>query len=295
MEKLDKYLNQAVQGHSFTHSTTLDTSEERKTPPSAGLPYDNFENTWFWKAARLLLPGQCLLCLASAKHSLCMACLDDLPCLGYHCKRCAIPLSATTQQDLSNTGLIECGSCQAHPPSFDKSFSAFTYAFPIDKLIHEFKNSGNLRLGKLLSVFLIAKLKQNISTSDQELPEYIVPVAMHRSKKLKRRFNQAEFIAKELSHALNTPIINAFKKIKATPDQHSLNRKQRIENLKGCFKVNSNSGILANNNKAIKHVAIVDDVMTTGTTANELSKLLKQYGVEKIEVWSLARTPRQSL
>lgn len=288
-------------------------------------PYDELykqrENTWLWKASRLLFPGQCLLCHGRARFSLCLPCLKDLPCLTSHCYRCAIPLPDLNALDTSKTNnrkAIECGACQANPPNFDKSISAFEYGFPLDRLIHTFKNSGDLRLGKLLSTFLISRLKQEIAVNYYEhninpldieephikaveakehrlaLPEYIVPVAIHRNKKLKRQFNQAEFIAKEISMALNIPAKNIFEKTKETQDQHVLNRKERIQNLKACFSVTPTEDLFLNKNaKKIKHVAIVDDVMTTGTTANELSKLLKQHGVEKVEIWTLARTPNR--
>ena len=319
MKNADKSQNQAALDHHIAQAY----SNPYTHPYSQSYDelYKQHENTWLWKASRLLFPGKCLLCHGRARFSLCLACLKDLPCLASHCYRCAIPLSVLNALDTTATNnrkTIECGACQANPPNFDKSISAFEYGFPVDRLIHTFKNSGDLRLGKLLSALLITRLKQDFAVNYDEhnihsldikeshikavevkehrftLPEYIIPVAMHRSKKLKRQFNQAEFIAKELSKALDIPTKNIFEKTKETQDQHVLNRKERIKNLKSCFSVKPTKGILLNkNNKKIKHIAIVDDVMTTGTTTNELSKLLKQHGVEKVEVWTLARTPNR--
>ena len=136
-----------------------------------------------------------------------------------------------------------------------------------------------------ISLFLISFLDKNKIFLDP--PELIIPVPLHIKKLRKRGFNQSILIAKWVSQAFNIPMdLKIIQRHQLTPAQVDLSRSERLKNLKNAFKfINKNKFKLSN----IRHVALIDDVMTTGATVNEISKILKQAGVEKIEVWCLAR------
>ena len=114
------------------------------------------------------------------------------------------------------------------------------------------------------------------------LPDTILPVPLHKKRLIKRGFNQSLEIVKPLAKSQNIPILfNTITRSKDTPAQSNLSRQERKRNVSGCFTLLEKS--------LPSHIVIVDDVVTTGATTNELAKLLKQSGVEKVGVWSLAR------
>jgi len=195
------------------------------------------------------------------------------------CSICALPL-------VSEKACF-CAECISSPKYFDLVKSPFSYQSPVSELIQNFKFHKDLGAGKFLSQFLINFLNKNINKDCLDLPELIIPVPLHLKKLRKRGFNQSILIAKWVGQALKIPVnYKIIKRHKLTPAQVNLSREERLENLKNAFElVNKNKIKLLN----IRHVALIDDVMTTGTTVNEISKILKQAGIEKIEVWCLAR------
>ncbi|MEX1032303.1 MAG: ComF family protein [Cellvibrionaceae bacterium] len=225
-------------------------------------------------ALDMLLPHRCLLCSdPHAESSLCNACRADLPWLDCACMHCALPLPEDAEL---------CGRCLTTSPSFDRCRAAFRYTSPIDRLIGQFKNQRHLGAGKLLSHLLADEIR--LVTDDQGLPELIAPVPLHWRRQLQRGFNQAAFVAEALARELNIPLVAAAKRCRATPKQQQLNRKQRLRNLDCAFVINEE---LVRD----RQVAIVDDVVTTGATAEALGRQLKKAGARRVEVWALARTP----
>jgi ComF family protein len=202
-----------------------------------------------------------------------------------YCTVCLLPLISRTSP--------YCAECITEPKYFNSVKSPFLYEEPVSALIQNFKFHKDLGAGKYLSQFLLNFLKQDFLKQDflkqdlLERPDLIIPVPLH-IKKLKRRgFNQSILVAKWLSKVLKIPInLKIIKRYKVTPPQLFLNRKERLKNLKNAFE-------LINKDKfkklEIRHVALIDDVMTTGATVNEISRVLKQAGVEKVEIWCLAR------
>ena len=123
----------------------------------------------------------------------------------------------------------------------------------------------------------------SIKHRKSNLPECIIPVPLHPQRLRVRGFNQALELARIIAKQLNIPLnYSLCQRDKSTPFQSGLSAKQRKQNLKNAFIVTKPH--------AYKHVAIFDDVVTTGTTVNELAKQLKNSGVETIEVWAIART-----
>ncbi len=224
-----------------------------------------------------LLPHRCRLCLRCYPSALCSGCCEDLPWLAHHCRQCALPLAGSGEPGSASL----CGECLGQPPAFERCIAAFTYSPPIDRLVHRFKHHASLADGKLLSQQLGYQLK--VAYSQESTPDVITAVPLHWRRQLGRGFNQAAYIALQLSKQLQIPIATGLKRHLATDKQQHLPRRQRLQNLRRSFSCNDNfKG---------QHVALVDDVMTTGTTARELSSILIAAGASRVDIWILARTP----
>jgi ComF family protein len=223
-----------------------------------------------FSAVAALLPGQdCLLCAGrSANRLVCEACACSLPRLDAACRCCAIALA--------HAGI--CGPCQRRAPSFDEAFAAFEYRFPLDRLVQRFKYSGDLAVGQWLAMRLAERV------AGCERPGLLVAPPLAAVRLRGRGFNQAVVIAKALGKRLgirHSP--DALSKVRDTSPQPGLGRRARIANLRGAFRCHARF--------ADEHVAIVDDVMTTGATAESLARVLKAAGAARVTVWAVARTP----
>ena len=216
-----------------------------------------------------LLTQDCMLCAGpSANRLVCDACAISLPWLEHACERCAIPLA--------QAGI--CGECLRRAPSFDAALAAFEYRFPLDRLIQRFKYSGDLAAGRWLALELAGRVARC------ERPTLLVAPPLARSRMRERGFNQAVVIAKGVAGRLgirHAP--GALAKVRDTSPQPGLGRRARLANLRGAFRCNARL--------AGEHVAIVDDVMTTGATADALARVLKAAGAARVSVWAIARTP----
>ncbi len=173
-----------------------------------------------------------------------------------------------------------CGTCLAMQPSFDRTIAPFDYQPPISKLIMQLKFQRQLGHAKILAQLLEPYLIQHHSA--QHCPELLIPVPLHRSRLQQRGFNQAHQIAKHIHKIRHIPIdTTTIIRKKATQAQATLPAKQRLLNVKQAFTLAAPINA--------SHVAIIDDVITTGHTINAISKLLKQHGVKTVEVWTIAR------
>jgi ComF family protein len=225
--------------------------------------------------------SDCLLCKEQVKSSdplsklICQYCHSRLPVLQNGCSICAMPMFDQTITSSLNT----CGACLKQAPNYSKTVAAFHYESPISDFITSLKFNGQHHFVPLLSQYLHLKIKQHYQ--QPQLPEAIIPVPLHPSKIRERGFNQALLIAQSLSTKLNIPLVkNQIKRTRYTKAQSALDAIQRQRNLKDAFSV-----CPVNFNK----VAIIDDVMTTGATANELSRSLLKAGVNQVDVWCVAR------
>ncbi|MGH1470826.1 MAG: ComF family protein [Cellvibrionaceae bacterium] len=197
------------------------------------------------------------------------------------CYSCGIPLSQ--KHDLNESADI-CGNCLKSPPSYHRCIPAFIYDTPIDNLISKFKNHRDLTAGHALSAFLWDQISKH--TDHSEYPDIITPVPLHWRRQLTRSFNQSAFIAQQLSRLSGIPLCSSTKRKICTPKQQQLTRSQRLCNLKNTFQVDSTK-------VKDKHLAIVDDVVTTGATADSLSTALKKAGAKRVDVWCISRTPKR--
>lgn len=222
---------------------------------------------------RLLFPVHCRLCGLRVRSSpaLCDGCRRDLPWLATTCGQCGQPLPQDCVTKL-------CGRCLKHPPPFDATTAVLHYHPPADFLVQRLKFSGELALAPLLAGLLADRL----AVRKAALPRCLLPVPLHRSRLRERGFNQATELARHLGRRLGIPVdYRLCRRHRPTEPQSLLPVRQRRGNLRNAFTVTA--GVPA------AHVAIIDDVMTSGHTAGELARALKRSGAERIEVWVIAR------
>lgn len=218
-----------------------------------------------FKAA--LLPQDCLVCGAgSAERLLCPACEADLPRLpAVHCPLCALP---------TPDGEI-CGTCLKAPPHFDATLAVFAYAFPVDRLIQALKYQHRLALTHYFGEALAAVA--------HDTADVLLPLPLHPQRLRQRGFNQAVEIARPLAHALRLPLaLDAVTRDKDATPQASLPWKERRRNVRNAF--------LCRVDLSGRRVLVVDDVMTTGATLDELARSLKQRGAARVTNLVVART-----
>jgi ComF family protein len=157
--------------------------------------------------------------------------------------------------------------------------AALSYAFPADALIHSLKYQGNLAMAAVLGELF------NTLVDTVSLPDFIVPMPLHPSRLRERGFNQAMEIARSVSRCCGAALLpEACKRIKNTPSQTGLPWKEREKNIKNAFTCEASF--------VGKHIVILDDVLTTGATLNELAKVIRQHGAIEVTGWIIARTPR---
>ena len=196
----------------------------------------------------------------------CDACYARLPWLtDARCPQCALPTA----------GHGTCGACLSHPPRFDRVSAAFAYAWPLAPLIHHYKYAGNLALATLLAQALSARL-----AGDADL---IIPMPLAPQRLRSRGFNQALEIARVVSRKTGVPLAPAAcRRVRDTAPQTSLPWQERAQNIRNAFACDADlSGM---------RVAVIDDVMTTGATLNELARNLRQAGAFEVQGWMVART-----
>jgi len=225
-----------------------------------------------------LVPTNCLLCETSIESGniLCPDCLESLP---YNhnmaCQLCGLPLADLAQP--------VCGNCQKSSPSWDFVVSAFSYSHPVDKLIQSMKFREKLDIAYLLGTLMHSVIKNHYLLQQRPLPELIIPVPLHNTRLRERGFNQALELARPLSQHFAIPIDTRIcQRIVPTVSQSSLSGEERATNLKNVFSIKQQL--------PVRHVAIIDDVMTTGHTIDEVTRVLRSSGVTEIDVWLCART-----
>jgi ComF family protein len=221
------------------------------------------------KFTQWIFGGTCLLCRgAAAQGMLCSACNADLPRLDRAlCPRCALP---------SADGAI-CGRCLAHPPRFDATVAALAYRFPTDVLVHALKFRGELALAALLGQLLAERIAPGPAV------HFVVPVPLATRRLRERGYNQALEIARHVARATGTRLAHELcERARDTAAQTGLPWAERAGNLRGAFRCpRALDGAT---------VAVLDDVMTTGATLDEVAAALKGAGASRVVNWVVART-----
>lgn len=174
-----------------------------------------------------------------------------------------------------------CGACLRHPPAFDRTRAALAYAFPLDRLIPRLKYHGQLAIASALGDCLV----RAVETAPR--PDRLIAMPLHPARLRARGFNQAGEIARTLARRLQLPLdATSCRRVRDTPPQMGLRRDVRRRNLHGAFVCTSDMRGL--------RIGIVDDVMTTGASLDELAKTLRRAGAASVEAWVVARTPPAS-
>ncbi|XVO81204.1 ComF family protein [Pseudomonas chlororaphis] len=221
----------------------------------------------------------CLLCdePADTPQAICTACETELPWLGDHCQVCALPLPAAG---------LTCGQCLKRPPAFAQVVAPWRYGFPVDSLISRFKHNGKWPFGRLLAELLAQSLQHRFS-EDLPQPDALLPVPLARKRLRQRGYNQAAMLARWLGEILQIPCDEtSLLRTQDTPSQQGLDARARQRNLRHAFALMPEAAVHG------RHLALVDDVLTTGATAHALARLLLTAGARRVDVYCLARTPK---
>ena len=201
---------------------------------------------------------------------ICHACLSRLTPLPVHLCRCSLPCSAADDGQL-------CGRCLAHPPAFSHCHCAWQYSFPLDHLINHYKHHGDLSIEPLLlSLWL-----QRLALLPLPAGATLVPIPLHWQRHWQRGFNQAARLGAGLAHSLGLPLLTALSQPARTPMLQGLSAGARRRQVRGRFHLAMEvTG---------QHLIVVDDVMTTSSTANEAALTLLAGGAARVDVWTLCR------
>lgn len=209
---------------------------------------------------------------------MCGVCIDRFVASGPRCERCALRLP---------TVAALCGHCLSDPPPVRRCVCALDYAFPWSGLITEFKFNQGIGL----AVPLAEQLLQAVARSEDERPSLLLPVPLSRARLAERGYNQSWELARHIARSLDTP---AHPGVLERPvdgaHQAELPLAQRLRNLRGAFFVHP----AQRDRVARRHVALVDDVMTSGATLREAAATLLRAGAARVDAWVLARTPAPS-
>lgn len=234
-----------------------------------------------WKRA---LPPSCVICRArgDAGLALCASCREDLPWQRPGCPRCGDPR-------VSGSAGAPCGSCQRQPPAFQRVIAPLAYRPPVDEFIRRWKYQGQLPLGPMLAALWVAGCAPSAATGLRPHPHVnlLVPVPLHRSRLLERGFNQSLEFGRCLSRRLGiTLAARCLIRRRAGVSQSLLTAADRRRSQRGVFAVDparTPAGL------AGARVALLDDVVTTGSTANACAEKLLDAGAAQVEVWAISR------
>lgn len=222
----------------------------------------------------LTVHGACWLCqmpLALPAWGICSRCSKTLFAHGSHCPQCGLP---------AENARIPCGRCLQKPPPWQRLVAINDYRPPLSQLIHRFKFSGNPELASMLARLLLLAVRQR---TDLPAPVQLISVPLWQRRHWRRGYNQSELLCRALAHWLHADYQpRALTRIRPTATQHQLSARLRKHNLKNAFQLElSIRG---------RHMVIVDDVVTTGSTVAEISRLLLRNGAASVQVWCLCRT-----
>ncbi len=216
-------------------------------------------------------PCECLLCgdTAAAGLSICNPCQHELPRIIYACPTCAQPLPAS----------YPCPKCQQQPPPIHRCIAAFHYQGAIRRIIHQLKYHQDLAAAELLGKLMAKSLE---SHPQEALPQCLVPVPLHPKRLRQRGYNQVVEMGRPIAREFGLPLeLGLVHRTRPTESQQTLSAVARRRNVHGAFE--------AVYKPRYEHIALLDDVMTTGATANELAHCLRKAGVPHIELWVCAR------
>ncbi len=217
---------------------------------------------------KLAIPTRCALCNCFCTNSVCEQCQTQFKRNTSCCSICADPMETIDITESTEKNKLVCGQCLTSSPPFETTISPYIYTDGIRSLVHQFKYSGDLNLANFFATSLAEHLSKHFG--DIKRPDLIIPIPLHKRRLKQRGYNQAQLLANALSKVLSIPCLShSLIRTKPTVSQTGLNKALRLKNIKGAFKLATNSADL----NQYSHIMIVDDVITTGVTINEAGKL----------------------
>lgn len=226
--------------------------------------------------AASLVPKHCIFCLEKT-HShadLCSNCTASLTLNTHCCQQCAAPMEHTISQDI-----LLCGDCLSHKVHYDRVFSPFLYSQEMAYLIKKLKYQHKIHYANTLSQLFINKI--NI-IKNFRIPQALIPIPMHSKRLSARGFNQALELGRSLASYYQLPLnYSSFIRQRHTDLQAEMSAARRQKNIQHAF--------LLKKPIQYSHIAIIDDVMTTGSTVNEAARVLKKSGIKQVDIWAIAR------
>lgn len=216
-----------------------------------------------------VLESLCILCSAKTEGRWCAECEEDMLSNIPRCPICA------------RSGFYRkaCGVCLKKTPNYHSTEVLFQYRYPVNHLIKALKFNDRPEFSIAFAELMAKKLKRE----KKRLPEKLIPVPLHKKRQRQRGYNQSLTFSREITKQIGIQTENCLcQRIKHTEAQSSLPFSLRRRNISNVFVLTSGC--------VPKHIAIIDDVVTSGSTVNELASLFKKAGCKTIEVWAIART-----
>lgn len=218
-----------------------------------------------------LFPRRCVFCrLSESESGICRRCEEAFPRNESFCCRCGQPVDAP-----ANTS-APCGACIAKAPAFDIARAPMRYEFPIDAALKKLKFNRQLLFAPPLASLLMPMFRESLADCD-----VLVPVPLYRWRHARRGFNQADELCRSLAKGTGLPVLMAVTRKRATRSQSGLDAAKRAKNVRKAFVVDEPF--------RFRYPLIVDDVMTTGATCNELALALKRAGADRVAALAVAR------
>lgn len=219
--------------------------------------------------------SRCVLCLGPADRTgLCAPCSRDLPDNSASCQRCALPLPSPARQRL-------CQACLVRSPAQDYCLAPWRYEFPVDRMIQRYKYNGIRAPGRALALKWAGQVRHRLGSP----PQALVPAPIAPERLEERGFSQAAEIADWLGRSTGLPLLTGIlQRRSGYRPQAGLDRGERRRNLDGAFFVRHGAALP-------EHVAVIDDVITTGASGEAMAACLREWGVRRVDLWALARTP----
>jgi len=225
----------------------------------------------------LTIASRCWLCqqaLRLARHGLCSLCLRHLAPVPPCCPRCGLP---------SQSHALPCGRCLYKPPPWQALIFAGVYQPPLSDLLLRLKFSSSPELAEPLARLLLLRWLARYREGSVVRPHILLSIPLHRRRYRSRGYNQAELLARPLARWLGCDYLPfALERTRATPPQQRLSETLRKRNLRQAFRCTQTL--------KDKHIALIDDVVTTGSTISEVSKVLNKNNIASLQIWCICRT-----
>lgn len=221
------------------------------------------------------LGHECAVCRHRTDDLVCCQCVHSLAKARLPCDVCGIELGVYDHAE----SLTQCGDCLKLPKPYTRTVTPFLYLDPLCTLVHRFKQGSPSPLGTWFARQIIDRLRQSQHSG---LPDMLVSVPSPRRRLFQRGYNPAQVLARALASQLHLQCTEPLRRYTYT-EQKNLKRVQRLRNLRDAFECNTSV-------KGLR-IAVIDDVITTCSTAISVSNTLLKQGATEVEVWAIARTP----